>query len=86
MVAEQMGIPGAISRPAQRFFSLAVDVKFNRGRRSEYIVASCLYLQCRYANSDKMLIDFSERLAVGSTFHIPSFKDSEIDIDLDQRI
>lgn len=82
MVAEQMGISGSIYRAAQRFFTIAVDAKFNRGRRTEYIVASCLYLQCRYANSDKMLIDFSERLTV-SLLSIHTYHDSDI---LDQRI
>lgn len=67
MTGEQMRIAGNVWRGAQRFFTLAVDAKFNKGRRSEYVVASCLYLQCRYTNSDKMLIDFSERLAVGLT-------------------
>lgn len=49
---------------ARRFFNLAIDAKFNKGRRTEYVVASCLYLANRYAGGNKMLIDFSERLTV----------------------
>ena len=59
-----MHLAHVIWRGAQRLFSLAVDAKFNKGRRSEYIIASCLYLQCRRQRHPQMLIDFSERLGV----------------------
>lgn len=63
-----MRIDDRIWLGAQQFFTLAVDAKFNKGRRSEYLVASCLYLKCRYEQSPKMLIDFSERLGVSCRF------------------
>lgn len=59
-----MHIEPNVIKGAQRLFGIAVDNKFNRGRRTEYIVASCLYLQCRMKKESKMLIDFSERLSV----------------------
>ncbi|WVR08952.1 hypothetical protein IAU60_006011 [Kwoniella sp. DSM 27419] len=72
-VGRQMHLSHNIIGGAKRFFSLAVDNKFNRGRRTEYIVASCLYLQCRLQKDAHMLIDFSERLSInvfelGATF------------------
>ncbi len=59
-----MGVPFHTYNAAGRLFSLAIDNKFNRGRKKEYVIASCLYLQCRLASEAHMLIDFSERLAV----------------------
>lgn len=59
----QLG-PNLISN-ATRSFSLAVDVKFNKGRKREYVIASCLYLQSRMLKEPYMLIDFSESLQVG---------------------
>ncbi|KAK6906133.1 hypothetical protein I203_100117 [Kwoniella mangroviensis CBS 8507] len=63
-VARQMHINNVISGKAKRFYSMAVDNKFNRGRRTEYVVASCLYLACRLGKDAHMLIDFSERLSI----------------------
>ncbi|WVW79472.1 hypothetical protein I302_101441 [Kwoniella bestiolae CBS 10118] len=63
-VARQMHINNVISGKAKRFYSMAVDNKFNRGRRTEYVVASCLYLACRLSKDAHMLIDFSERLSI----------------------
>lgn len=60
-----MGILPSVQRGAQRFYSLAVDNKFNRGRRTDYVVASCIYLYSRFEKDALMLIDFSERLQVG---------------------
>ncbi|WWC91098.1 uncharacterized protein L201_006039 [Kwoniella dendrophila CBS 6074] len=63
-VARQMHISAPIYQKAKRFFSMAVDNRFNKGRRTEYIVASCLYLACRLSKDAMMLIDFSERLSI----------------------
>lgn len=60
-----MGLNNRTKLGAQRLFALAVDNNFNRGRRTDYVVASCLYLQSRLSSEPHMLIDFSERLAVG---------------------
>ena len=59
-----MGIVPSVQRGAQRFYSLAVDNKFNRGRRTDYVVASCIYLYSRFEKDALMLIDFSERLQI----------------------
>lgn len=49
---------------AIRYFNLAVNNNFVKGRRSNYVVASCLYIACRMNKTNNMLIDFSETLQV----------------------
>ncbi|EEB07993.1 transcription factor TFIIIB complex subunit brf1 [Schizosaccharomyces japonicus yFS275] len=58
---------------AVRYFTLAINHNFIKGRRSQYVVASCLYVECRMAKTSHMLIDFSDVLQInvfklGSTF------------------
>jgi transcription factor IIIB 90 kDa subunit len=47
-----------------QFFKLALARKFNQGRRSQYVIASCLYLVCRLQKTSHMLIDFSDKLKI----------------------
>ncbi|KAF9434394.1 transcription factor TFIIIB subunit brf1 [Entomortierella beljakovae] len=47
---------------AQRYFNLAITNNFIQGRRSEHVVACCLYIVCRNEGTTHMLIDFSELL------------------------
>ena len=49
---------------ATRFFNLAVNMNFTKGRRTQYVAAACLYAACRQANGTQMLIDFSDLLEV----------------------
>lgn len=49
---------------AQRYFNLAITNNFIQGRRSEHVVACCLYIVCRIERTTHMLIDFSELLQV----------------------
>ncbi|KAK4684495.1 transcription factor IIIB 90 kDa subunit, partial [Tremellales sp. Uapishka_1] len=63
-LASRMGISTHASNRTKNLFNLAVNTKFNRGRKSSYVVGSCLYLQCRIDKTNYMLIDFSERLDV----------------------
>ena len=61
-----MGLNHTVRQGAVRLFALAVDANFHKGRRKDYVVASCLYLQSRMKKEPHMLIDFSERLRVCS--------------------
>jgi transcription factor IIIB subunit 2 len=69
-----MRLGPTIKDRAVRFFNLAVSNGFVQGRRTDYVVAACLYIACRLdANSMCMLIDFSDLLKVnvfvlGATF------------------
>lgn len=65
-VAGHMGLNHTVRQGAVRLFALAVDANFHKGRRKDYVVASCLYLQSRMKKEPHMLIDFSERLRVCS--------------------
>jgi transcription factor IIIB subunit 2 len=49
---------------AQRWFTLAVTNNFTKGRKSQYVVACCLYIACRMEKSSHMLIDFSDVLQI----------------------
>ncbi|KAJ2721760.1 transcription factor TFIIIB subunit brf1 [Coemansia sp. Benny D115] len=58
---------------AQRYFTLALNLNFTRGRRSIYVSTACLYAACRHEKGSQMLIDFSDILQVsvfklGATF------------------
>ncbi|KAA8896022.1 cyclin-like protein [Sphaerosporella brunnea] len=49
---------------AQRWFTLAITNNFTRGRKSQYVIACCLYIACRMERSSHMLIDFSDVLQI----------------------
>ncbi|GAA6013453.1 hypothetical protein JCM11491_006088 [Sporobolomyces phaffii] len=58
---------------ATRFFNLAVNFGFTKGRRTQYVAGACLYAAVRQNNGTQMLIDFSDLLEInvfvlGSTF------------------
>jgi len=59
-----MGLHGGHAEMALRYFKLALTYKFNQGRRSQYVIASCLYLVCRIQRTSHMLIDFSDKLKI----------------------
>lgn len=72
-VALSLGIPDHISESAHQWFKLALTNNFVQGRRSQNVIAACLYIACRKHHTHHMLIDFSSRLqisvyAVGATF------------------
>jgi transcription factor IIIB 90 kDa subunit len=50
---------------ATRLYTLAVEHKFTKGRKSLNVVAVCLYVACRQKETKTyMLIDFSDLLTV----------------------
>ncbi len=58
---------------AQRYFNLAVLHNFTKGRKSNNVVAACLYIVCRIEKTAHMLIDFADALStnvyeIGATF------------------
>lgn len=58
---------------AQRYFNLAITNNFIQGRKTQHVIAACLYIVCRTEKTCHMLIDFSDILQVnvftlGSTF------------------
>eukprot|EP00047_Mylnosiga_fluctuans_P005308 m.239700 g.239700 ORF g.239700 m.239700 type:complete len:525 (-) comp13527_c0_seq1:264-1838(-) len=47
---------------AHNYFKLAVEHKFIQGRKTETVVAACLYMECRKQQTSHMLLDFSDIL------------------------
>lgn len=61
-----LGIDGgeSIARPALKFYEMALEKSFTRGRRKEQVQAACLYVACRENKKPFLLIDFSEYLRI----------------------
>ncbi|KAJ1972436.1 transcription factor TFIIIB subunit brf1 [Dimargaris xerosporica] len=53
-------MPERYQEAAQRYFNLAVNCNFNKGRPTANVAAVCLYIVCRQEKSGFMLMDFSE--------------------------
>ncbi|KAH9607361.1 hypothetical protein KSS87_020132 [Heliosperma pusillum] len=59
-----MGDGDFLATPSVRFYEIAVEKNFVRGRRAEQVAAACLYIACREKNKPFLLIEFSEYLRV----------------------
>ncbi len=47
---------------AHRWYALALNHQFTRGRRGNNVIAACLYIVCRLERTPHMLLDFSDVL------------------------
>ncbi|KAJ1934424.1 transcription factor TFIIIB subunit brf1, partial [Linderina pennispora] len=61
-LATAVGLSEHFVDSAQRYFTLALNLNFTRGRRAAYVSAACLYIVCRMEKTSQMLIDFSDIL------------------------
>ncbi|KAL2921505.1 Transcription factor IIIB 90 kDa subunit [Bienertia sinuspersici] len=63
---DSLGVGGGdrIARPAVKFYEIAVEKDFLRGRKFEPVAAACLYIVCRENDKPFLLIEFSEFLRV----------------------
>ncbi|XP_010795923.1 transcription factor IIIB 90 kDa subunit-like [Notothenia coriiceps] len=52
---------------AFNFFKMVVSKHLTRGRKTEHVIAACLYLVCRTEGTPHMLLDLSDLLQVGPT-------------------
>nr|GMC64340.1 transcription factor IIIB 60 kDa subunit-like isoform X1 [Ipomoea batatas] len=54
-----LGIDGgdSIANPALRFYTIALERNFTRGRRKEQVQAACLYIACRLICEDFIVFD-----------------------------
>ncbi|KAJ7159849.1 BRF1-domain-containing protein [Mycena crocata] len=65
MIASVLRLSETVSNTALRMYTLAVEHKFTKGRKSLNVVAVCLYIACRQKDTHThMLIDFSDLLQV----------------------
>ncbi|KAI9457609.1 BRF1-domain-containing protein [Lactarius psammicola] len=64
-IASNLRLSDVVSLAATRLYTLAVEHKFTKGRKSLNVVAVCLYVACRQKETrNYMLIDFSDLLQV----------------------
>ena len=63
-VSFALNIPEYVTDAAFQWYKLALSNNFVRGRRSQNVIAACLYVACRKEKTHHMLIDFSSRLQV----------------------
>ncbi|KAF8004069.1 hypothetical protein HF325_001517 [Metschnikowia pulcherrima] len=64
LLASSMRIPDYIHESACGWFKLALVQNFVQGRRSQNVIAACLYVACRHERTPHLLIDFSSRLQI----------------------
>ncbi|OBA21531.1 BRF1-domain-containing protein [Metschnikowia bicuspidata var. bicuspidata NRRL YB-4993] len=64
LLAAAMRIPEYIHESAHGWFKLALVQNFVQGRRSQNVIAACLYVACRHEKTPHLLIDFSSRLQI----------------------
>ncbi|CUS23040.1 LAQU0S08e00804g1_1 [Lachancea quebecensis] len=72
-VSHALAIPEYVTDAATQWYTLALSNNFVQGRRSQNVIAACLYIACRKEKTHHMLIDFSSRLqvsvySIGATF------------------
>ncbi|CEP62596.1 transcription factor TFIIIB subunit BRF1 LALA0_S05e09142g [Lachancea lanzarotensis] len=72
-VSHALIIPEYVTEAATQWYTLALANNFVQGRRSQNVIAACLYIACRKEKTHHMLIDFSSRLqvsvySIGATF------------------
>lgn len=72
-LASALHIPSFIADSAAKWYNLALTQNFVKGRKSQNVIAACLYVACRKEKTHHMLLDFSSKLqlnvySIGSTF------------------
>lgn len=74
-LASVMRLSEVVCLAATRLYTLAVEHKFTKGRKSLNVVAVCLYVACRQKETrNYMLIDFSDLLQVRApSYHLRPF-------------
>lgn len=67
-ICHHFRLSDVVAMAASRLYTLALEHKFTRGRRSMHVVAVCIYVACRQKETrNYMLIDFSDLLQVRHT-------------------
>jgi len=64
-LAHQLGIrQDSFIEQAHGFYRIGIQKNFIQGRRTEFVIAACLYVVCRRNRTAHMLIDFSDAMQV----------------------
>jgi transcription factor IIIB 90 kDa subunit len=70
-IANILHLSEMVCLAATRMYTLAVEHKFTKGRKSLNVVAVCVYVACRQKETrNYMLIDFSDLLQVSIQFDL----------------
>lgn len=64
LLASALGLGLHHIESARRLFVLALQHNFTQGRRTQHVVAVCLYIVCRREKTPHLLIDFSDVLRI----------------------
>lgn len=70
-IADSLGIGETQVNAAMRWYNLALQFNFTKGRKRETLLAACLYITCREEETPHMLIDFAGVLRI-NVFRIGS--------------
>ena len=61
----KLGIPDTVAQQANSIWALAANINFSAGRRTDEVVAACLYAACRRQKRNEILLmDISELLKI----------------------
>ncbi|OAG31886.1 transcription factor IIIB 9 kDa subunit [Nematocida displodere] len=63
-IGEALGIGEAQINSAMRWYNLSLQFNFTKGRKTQVLLAACLYITCREEETPHMLIDFAAVLRV----------------------
>ncbi|KAI5181902.1 transcription factor IIIB 90 kDa subunit [Nematocida sp. AWRm80] len=63
-IGEALGIGETQINAALRWYNISLQFNFTKGRRTQVLLAACLYITCREEETPHMLIDFAAVLRV----------------------
>lgn len=63
-IGEALGIGETQINSAIRWYNLSMQFNFTRGRKTQVVLAACLYITCREEETPHMLVDFAYILRV----------------------
>jgi len=63
-IGETLGIGDTQINSAMRWYNLSLQFNFTKGRKTQVLLAACLYITCREEETPHMLIDFASVLRV----------------------
>ncbi|KAI5184941.1 transcription factor IIIB 90 kDa subunit [Nematocida homosporus] len=63
-IGDSLGIGETQINAAMRWYNLALQFNFTKGRKTQVLLAACLYITCREEETPHMLIDFAGVLRV----------------------
>ncbi|EHY64562.1 transcription initiation factor IIB [Nematocida ausubeli] len=63
-IGEALGIGDSQINSAMRWYNLSLQFNFTKGRKTQVLLAACLYITCREEETPHMLVDFAYILRI----------------------